>query len=78
MKKLTPVRLSIFIAALVCALQMYVAGTFPLMEGLLFMGMYHAVIGVVGEGLITAVAFKAIMQARPDVVSERSMVGAVA
>lgn len=67
--------LSLFIAALVCAVQMYIAGTFPLMEGLLFMGMYHAVIGVVGEGLITAFAFKAIMQARPDVVSERSIVG---
>jgi len=65
--------LSIFIAALVCAVQMYIAGTFPLIEGLIFMGLYHAVIGVVGEGLITAIAFRSIMLARPDIVSEKSM-----
>ncbi len=65
--------LSIFIAALVCTVQMYFAGTFPLIEGLIFMGLYHAVIGVVGEGLITAIAFRSIMLARPDIVSEKSM-----
>ena len=67
--------LSIFIASLVCAVQLYFAGTFPLMEGLLFMGLYHAVIGVVGEGLITAIALNRIMAVRPYVVSEKSVTG---
>ncbi|MCL7413920.1 MAG: cobalt transporter CbiM [ANME-2 cluster archaeon] len=67
--------LSIFITALVCAIQMYLAGTFPLREGLLFMGLYHAVIGVVGEGAITAIALNRIMAVRPDVVSEKSVPG---
>jgi cobalt/nickel transport system permease protein len=65
--------LSIVIASLVCAVQMYFAGTFPLMEGLYFMGLYHAVIGVVGEGAITAIALNRIMAVRPDVVSEKSV-----
>lgn len=67
--------LSIFIASLVCAVQMYIAGTFPLLEGLFFMGLYHSVIGVVGEGLITAVALKRMMQVRPDLLPERSSSG---
>jgi cobalt/nickel transport system permease protein len=66
--------LSIFIAALVCAVEMYFADMFPLVAGLMFMGLYHAVIGVVGEGLITAIAFRSIMLARPDIVSEKSLV----
>jgi cobalt/nickel transport system permease protein len=70
--------LSIFIAALVCAVEMTIAGTFPLVAGLMFMGLYHAVIGVVGEGLITAIVVRAIMQARPDIISERSMTGVAA
>lgn len=70
--------LSIFIAALVCAVQMYIAGTFPLVEGLTLMGLYHAVIGVVGEGLITAIAINRIMALRPDVVSEKSIPGVTA
>lgn len=45
--------LSIFIAAEACALELYIAGTFPLKQGLELMGIYHAVTGVV-EGIITA------------------------
>lgn len=67
--------LSIFIAALVCGVQMYLAGTFPLREGLVFMGLYHAVIGIVGEGAITAIALNRIMAVRPDAVSEKSVPG---
>jgi cobalt/nickel transport system permease protein len=66
--------LSIFIAALVCAVEMYFAGIFPLVAGLIFMGLYHAVIGVVGEGLITAIVVGAIVNARPDLISEKSIV----
>jgi len=61
--------LSLFIAALACAVEMAVAGTFPLELGLLSMGLYHAVIGVI-EGGITAVAIYLIHTARPDIMAE--------
>ena len=59
-----------FIAAIACALEMAIAGTFPLIPGLVAMGTYHAVIGVI-EGVITAGALHLIMQARPDMIPER-------
>lgn len=59
-----------FIAALACALEMAVAGTFPLKEGMIAMGVYHAVIGVI-EGIITAGALYLIIQARPDMIAEK-------
>jgi len=58
-----------FISALVCALMMAIAGTFPLIPGMLAMGTYHAVIGII-EGSITAGALYLIMQARPDMISD--------
>lgn len=58
---------SIFIAALVAAVELSLAGTFPLKEGLMFMGTYHAVIGIV-EGAITAVVIIGIQKARPDLL----------
>ncbi|OPX68967.1 MAG: cobalt transport protein CbiM [Methanoregulaceae archaeon PtaB.Bin056] len=59
--------LSLFVAALVCAVEMAIAGTFPLELGLISMGLYHAVIGVI-EGGITAVALYLIYTARPDLL----------
>lgn len=59
---------SIFIAAIACAIEMFVAGTFPLAAGLTFMGLYHAVIGIVGEGLISVIIFLAIQKTRPDLI----------
>lgn len=59
--------LSLFIAALVTAVEMAVAGTFPLELGLLSMGLYHAVIGFI-EGGITAAAVYLIHTARPDIM----------
>ncbi|MDR2854638.1 MAG: cobalt transporter CbiM [Methanomicrobiales archaeon] len=59
-----------FIAALACALELAVAGTFPLIPGMVAMGVYHAVIGVI-EGVITAGALYLIIQARPDMVPEK-------
>ena len=59
-----------FIAALACALEMALAGTFPLVPGMIAMGLYHAVIGVI-EGVITAGALFLIMQARPDILAEQ-------
>jgi cobalt/nickel transport system permease protein len=55
------------IPALACAVEMYVAGTFPLVPGLLAMGIYHAVIGVI-EGVVTAVIIYVLAMARPDLV----------
>jgi cobalt/nickel transport system permease protein len=55
------------IPALACAVEMFLAGTFPLREGLIAMGLYHALIGVI-EGLVTVIAIHLIMTARPDIV----------
>jgi len=38
--------LACLIPSLACAVEMYVAGTFPLVPGLVAMGLYHAIIGV--------------------------------
>ncbi len=67
--------LSLFIAALATALEMAVAGTFPLELGLLSMGLYHAVIGII-EGGITAAAIYLIHTARPDIMVEPAGVSA--
>lgn len=65
--------LGLFVSALACAVQMYLAGTFPLVPGLLAMGTYHFIIGLVGEGLITAVAISAIASSRPDLLENKSL-----
>ena len=62
--------LSLFVAALVTAVEMAVAGTFPLGLGLFSMGLYHAVIGII-EGAITAVAIYLIATARPDIMADQ-------
>ncbi|MGF7117311.1 cobalt transporter CbiM [Methanobacterium oryzae] len=59
---------SIFLAAVAAAFEMAIAGTFPLDLGLYFMGLYHAVIGLI-EGAITVVAILAIQSVRPDLFS---------
>jgi cobalt/nickel transport system permease protein len=59
--------LACVIPALACAVEMYFAGTFPLREGLIAMGLYHALIGLI-EGFVTVVAIHLIVAARPDIV----------
>ena len=59
-----------FIPALAAAVEMFLAGTFPLREGLIAMGLYHALIGII-EGIVTVVAIRLIMTARPDIVKLR-------
>jgi cobalt/nickel transport system permease protein len=59
---------SIFIAAIATAIELYLAGTFPLKEGLLLMGTYHAIIGIV-EGIITVVVILGIQSLRPDLLA---------
>jgi cobalt/nickel transport system permease protein len=61
---------SLFVSALLTAVEMAVAGTFPLELGLISMGLYHAVIGLV-EGGISVVAIYLILSARPDILSEK-------
>ncbi len=66
--------LGLFVSALVCAVELWLAGTFPLVEGLYFMGLYHAVIGVIGEGVITAIVIGVVLNVRPDILpSERKV-----
>jgi cobalt/nickel transport system permease protein len=46
---------------------MFIAGTFPLKEGLIAMGLYHAAIGVI-EGIVTVAAIYLIASVRPDLI----------
>ncbi len=64
---------SLFVSAILCAGELAVAGTFPLGFGLVSMGLYHAVIGVI-EGGITAVALYLISSARPDILEHPQVV----
>lgn len=60
--------LSIFIAAEAVAVEMWLAGTFPLGAGLMFMGLYHSVIGVI-EAILTVVVILALEKLRPDLLA---------
>ncbi|MBN1167925.1 MAG: cobalt transporter CbiM [Methanospirillaceae archaeon] len=59
--------LACFIPALACAVEMAIAGTFPLAPGLVAMGLYHAIIGVI-EGIVTGIVIYVLYRARPDLV----------
>ncbi|MDD1704857.1 MAG: energy-coupling factor ABC transporter permease, partial [Methanoregula sp.] len=50
------------------------AGTFPLVAGLITMGVYHAVIGIL-EGLVTIAAIYLITSVRPDLVETGAIRG---
>ncbi|NYT05150.1 MAG: cobalt transporter CbiM [Methanomicrobiales archaeon] len=67
--------LSLLVSALLCAVEMAFAGTFPLVPGLVSMGTYHAVIGII-EGGITAIALYMIASARPDIMEHAAGVAA--
>lgn len=59
---------SIFIAAIAASFELAIAGAFPLDLGLLYMGGFHAIIGII-EGVITLVVVLAIQNVRPDLFS---------
>jgi len=59
--------LGLFVSSLVVAVELSIAGTFPLLQGLFFMGLYHAIIGVVAEGAITAVVVSTILKVSPEI-----------
>jgi cobalt/nickel transport system permease protein len=58
--------LGLFISSLAVAVELAIAGTFPLLQGLFFMGLYHAVIGLVAEGTITAVVVTTVLKSSPE------------
>ena len=62
--------LACFIPAEICAIEMYLAGTFPLIAGLIAMGVYHTLIGII-EGAITVLALNLILNVRPDLMDEK-------
>ena len=62
--------LGLFISAITCTIQLWLAGTFPLVPGLIAMGTFHLIIGFIGEGLITSVAIAAIAKSRPDLLED--------
>ncbi|WOF15740.1 cobalt transporter CbiM [Methanoplanus sp. FWC-SCC4] len=69
--------LACLIPALACAIEMFVAGTFPLVEGLIAMGLYHAIIGII-EGILTAGGIYLIATARPDLIETETSGGITA
>ncbi|MDW7726453.1 MAG: cobalt transporter CbiM [Candidatus Methanoperedens sp.] len=64
----------IFMGALAVAIELAIAGILPLIPAMIWMGTFHAVIGVIGEGLITAIVVTSMMKTRPDLVASSSKV----
>lgn len=59
--------LACFVSAIAASIELALAGTFPLVPGLVGMGVYHALIGIIEAG-ITAVVIGLIANARPDIL----------
>jgi cobalt/nickel transport system permease protein len=66
-----------FIPALAASVELFIAGTFPLVPGLIAMGTYHAAIGIIEAG-ITAGAVYLIYHVRPDLMSQEIESGVAA
>ncbi len=64
--------LGLVAAALATALELALAGTFPLREGLIFMGMYHVVIGLVAEGTLTALVVTTVLRVSPEILPAKA------
>ena len=60
--------LAIFLAAEAVAIEMWLAGTFPLVAGLASMGIYHAFIGII-EAVLTVVVIYVLEKTRPDLLA---------
>lgn len=58
---------SVFLASIVCAVELAVSGTSPIAVVLPAMSGFHAVIGI-GEGLITGAVLSLVLATRPDLV----------
>jgi len=60
--------LAIFIAAEAVAVELWLAGIFPLKLGLFYMGLYYMVIGII-EAVLTVGVILAIEKVRPDLLA---------
>jgi cobalt/nickel transport system permease protein len=60
--------LSIFIAAEAVAIELWLAGKFPLILGLSLMGLLHIFIGII-EAILTVVVILALEKVRPDLLA---------
>ena len=60
--------LATLIAAVVAAIEMAIAGTFPLTVGIASMALYHAFIGII-EGVLTVIVIYALEKFRPDLLA---------
>jgi cobalt/nickel transport system permease protein len=58
---------SVFVASLVCALELGLSGTIPLPVAVAAMAGWHALIGI-GEAVITVIAVSFIYRTRPDLL----------
>ena len=59
--------LATVMAALACAIEMAIAGTFPLVAGIEWMVLFHVFIGVI-EAILTVIVVGAIEKFRPDLL----------
>lgn len=59
---------AIFISAMAVAVELWFAGVFPLRSGIILMGLFHAVIGII-EAIITVVVILALENIRPDLLA---------
>ncbi len=72
--------LACLLPALCAAVELWFAGTFPIEAGLLAMGIYYAIGGII-EGIVTVAAIYLIINVRPDMVDKNVLpeqTGAVA
>ena len=60
--------IAIFLAACMAAVEMALAGTFPIQLGLLYMGGYHAMIGIF-EAIITVIVVFTLQRSKPILIS---------
>ncbi len=58
---------SMILPAIALAFELWLAGTFPLKQGVVLMGIFQGVAGI-GEGMITVIVFGAIAKAKPEIV----------
>lgn len=58
---------SMILPAIALAFELWLAGTFPLKQGVVLMGIFQGVAGI-GEGMITIIVFGAIARTKPEIV----------
>ena len=59
---------AIFLSAVLAAIEMALAGTFPFGLGLLYMGGFHAIIAIF-EAIITVIVISTLEKVRPDLLA---------